>query len=70
MWQYLFIILMDGAYIGVLSGFIARVKKVLHCFVGILRDAGIIDEENSPGNRKEKIYRITESGETDFRFFF
>jgi len=38
--------------------------------VGILSDAGIIDEENSPGNRKEKIYRITESGETDFRFFF
>ena len=38
-------------------------------FMGTLRDAGLIEEEYSPGNRKEKTYRITEAGETAFRFF-
>ncbi len=38
-------------------------------FMGTLRDAGLIDEENVPGNRKEKMYRITEAGEIAFRFF-
>ena len=37
--------------------------------MGTLRDAGLIEEEYSPGNRKEKTYRITEAGETAFRFF-
>lgn len=38
-------------------------------FMGTLRDAGLIEEEYSPGNRKEKTYRITEAGEIAFRFF-
>jgi hypothetical protein len=38
-------------------------------FMGNLRDAGLIDEENPEGNRKEKTYRITEAGEIAFRFF-
>lgn len=38
-------------------------------FIGTLRDTGLVLEENSPGNRKEKCYRITEAGETAFRFF-
>lgn len=38
-------------------------------FMGALLDVGLIDEENYPGSRKEKCYRITESGETAFRFF-
>jgi DNA-binding PadR family transcriptional regulator len=38
-------------------------------FMGALRDAGLVEEEYSPGNRKEKNYRITDAGETAFRFF-
>ena len=38
-------------------------------FMGTLRDAGLIEEENPEGNRKEKTYRITEAGEIAFRFF-
>ncbi|MFA4860235.1 hypothetical protein [Methanoregula sp.] len=38
-------------------------------FMGNLRDAGLIEEENPEGNRKEKTYRITEAGEIAFRFF-
>jgi len=38
-------------------------------FMGMLRDAGLIEEENPAGNRKEKTYRITEAGEIAFRFF-
>lgn len=38
-------------------------------FMGALRDGGLIEEEYAPGNRKEKIYRITDAGETAFRFF-
>jgi hypothetical protein len=38
-------------------------------FMGTLRDAGLVEEEYSPGNRKEKNYRITDAGETAFRFF-
>jgi len=38
-------------------------------FMGALRDAGLVEEEYAPDNRKEKIYRITEAGEIAFRFF-
>jgi hypothetical protein len=38
-------------------------------FVRTLRDAGLIEEHYSPESRKEKSYRITEAGETAFRFF-
>jgi hypothetical protein len=38
-------------------------------FMGALRDAGLVEEEYAPDNRKEKTYRITEAGETAFRFF-
>jgi hypothetical protein len=38
-------------------------------FTGTLRDAGLIEEEYSQGNRKEKSYRITDAGEIAFRFF-
>jgi hypothetical protein len=38
-------------------------------FIGTLRDAGLIAEETTPANRKEKVYRITDRGEIAFRFF-
>jgi len=38
-------------------------------FIRTLRDAGLIEEGYSPESRKEKSYRITEAGETAFRFF-
>lgn len=38
-------------------------------FVRTLRNAGLIEEAFAPGSRKEKTYRITEAGETAFRFF-
>ncbi|MDD5142231.1 hypothetical protein [Methanoregula sp.] len=38
-------------------------------FMGTLRDAGLVEEEFSVDSRKEKSYRITEAGETAFRFF-
>ncbi|MGA2120795.1 MAG: hypothetical protein ABSG49_01980 [Methanoregula sp.] len=38
-------------------------------FIRTLRDAGLIEEQYSPESRKEKSYRITEAGETAFRFF-
>lgn len=38
-------------------------------FMRTLRDAGLIEEEYAPDSRKEKSYRITEAGETAFRFF-
>jgi len=38
-------------------------------FMGTLRDAGLVLEEYTPDSRKEKSYRITEAGETAFRFF-
>lgn len=38
-------------------------------FIRTLRDAGLIEEGYSPDSRKEKSYRITEAGETAFRFF-
>ncbi len=34
-----------------------------------LRLAGLIEEGQGQGNRKEKMYRITENGKTAFRFF-
>ena len=37
--------------------------------MGTLRDAGLIEEEYVPDSRKEKTYRITDAGETAFRFF-
>jgi len=38
-------------------------------FIRTLRDAGLIEEEYSSDSRKEKSYRITEAGETAFRFY-
>ncbi len=38
-------------------------------FIRTLRDAGLIEEEYVPDSQKEKTYRITEAGETAFRFF-
>ncbi len=38
-------------------------------FMGTLRDAGLIEEGYVPDSRKEKTYRITDAGETAFRFF-
>lgn len=38
-------------------------------FMSTLRDAGLVEEEFSVDSRKEKSYRITEAGETAFRFF-
>jgi hypothetical protein len=38
-------------------------------FMGTLRDAGLVFEEYAPDSRKEKSYRITDAGETAFRFF-
>jgi hypothetical protein len=38
-------------------------------FIRTLRNAGLIEEAYSPESRKEKSYRITEAGETAFRFF-
>jgi hypothetical protein len=38
-------------------------------FMGTLRDAGLIEEEHPPDSRKERNYRITDAGETAFRFF-
>lgn len=38
-------------------------------FIRTLRDAGLIQEGYTPESRKEKSYRITEAGETAFRFF-
>lgn len=38
-------------------------------FIANLRDAGFIEERQDADNRKEKAYRITESGETAFRFY-
>lgn len=38
-------------------------------FMGTLRDAGLVEEAYAPDSRKEKSYRITEAGETAFRFF-
>lgn len=38
-------------------------------FVRTLRNAGLIEEEYAPDSRKEKMYRITDAGETAFRFF-
>jgi hypothetical protein len=38
-------------------------------FMGNLRNAGIIEEGQDEKNRKEKTYRITETGDAAFRFF-
>jgi len=38
-------------------------------FMVNLREAGFIEERQDQSNRKEKAYRITEPGETAFRFF-
>jgi hypothetical protein len=38
-------------------------------FITHLRTAGLIEEGQDTGNRKEKAYRITGPGETAFRFF-
>lgn len=38
-------------------------------FIANLRNAGFIDERQDEKNRKEKAYRITEPGETAFRFY-
>lgn len=38
-------------------------------FIANLRDAGFIEERQDTENRKEKAYRITEPGETAFRFY-
>jgi len=38
-------------------------------FMHALVDAGLVVEKASPENKKEKLYRITESGEIAFRFF-
>jgi hypothetical protein len=38
-------------------------------FIANLRNAGFIEEQQDADNRKEKAYRITESGQTAFRFY-
>lgn len=38
-------------------------------FIANLRNAGFIEEQQDEKNRKERAYRITEPGETAFRFF-
>lgn len=38
-------------------------------FIANLRNAGLIEERQDEANRKEKAYRITEFGETAFRFY-
>jgi len=38
-------------------------------FIGNLRDAGLIKEENPEGNRNERPCRITDAGEIAFRFY-
>lgn len=38
-------------------------------FMGMLCDAGLVEEEFAPASRKEKSYRITEAGEIAFRFY-
>ncbi|OPX65541.1 MULTISPECIES: winged helix DNA-binding protein [unclassified Methanoregula] len=38
-------------------------------FMAHLRSVGFIEEQQDEKNRKEKAYRITEPGETAFRFF-
>ena len=43
--------------------------QTFYGFMGALRDAGLVEEEYVPDNRKEKTYRITEAGEIAFRFF-
>lgn len=38
-------------------------------FMTTLRNAGFIDEKQDETNRREKVYRVTDSGETAFRFY-
>jgi hypothetical protein len=38
-------------------------------FIAVLQKAGCIEERQDEKNRKEKAYRITEKGETAFRFY-
>jgi len=38
-------------------------------FIGNLRDAGLIKEENPQGNRNEMTCRITDAGEIVFGFY-
>jgi len=38
-------------------------------FMKKIRDAGLATEKTAPGNGKEKVYRVTDHGETAFRFF-
>jgi DNA-binding PadR family transcriptional regulator len=36
--------------------------------MGVLVSLGFVEAAPAPGNKKEKVYRITEKGETTFRF--
>jgi hypothetical protein len=38
-------------------------------FMTKLRNAGFIEEKQDEKNRREKVYRVTDSGETAFRFY-
>jgi hypothetical protein len=38
-------------------------------FMTMLRNAGFIEEKQDEKNRREKAYRVTDSGETAFRFY-
>lgn len=38
-------------------------------FITNLRDAGFVEEQQDDKNKKEKAYRITEPGQTAFRFY-
>ncbi|NLD57615.1 MAG: hypothetical protein GX651_05735 [Methanomicrobiales archaeon] len=44
-------------------------QQTFSTFMAKLRLAGLIEEGQGKGNHKEKMYRITENGETAFRFF-
>ena len=44
-------------------------QQTFSTFMAKLLLAGLTEEGQDPGNRKEKAYRITREGETAFRFF-
>jgi len=44
-------------------------QQTFSTFMAQLRNAGLIEEGQDSGNRKEKMYRISSEGETAFRFF-
>ena len=44
-------------------------QQTFSTFMAQLRKAGLIEEGQNFGNRKEKLYRISSEGESAFRFF-